>query len=77
MGWKAVDHIAPLLALFREKNLPVLYPYVAPKESFDLGRPLADAVRVRANGALVALGELVEIDGRLGVALTRIGAGQA
>jgi len=43
VGWKAVDHIAPLLALFREKNLPVLYPYVAPKESFDLGR-LAEKV---------------------------------
>jgi nicotinamidase-related amidase len=43
VGWKAVDHIAPLLALFREQNLPVLYPYVAPKESFDLGR-LAEKV---------------------------------
>lgn len=43
VGWKAVDHIAPVLALFREKNLPVLYPYVAPKESFDLGR-LAEKV---------------------------------
>ena len=42
-------------------------------QSFDLGRPLAGAVRVRANGALVALGELVEIDGRLGVALTQLG----
>jgi len=38
VGWNAVDHIAPLLALFREKNLPVLYPYVAPKENFDVGR---------------------------------------
>jgi nicotinamidase-related amidase len=43
VGWKAVDHIAPLLALFREKNLPVLYPYVAPKENFDVGR-LAEKV---------------------------------
>ena len=43
VGWQAVDHIAPLLALFREKKLPVLYPYVAPKESFDLGR-LAEKV---------------------------------
>ena len=53
VGWKAVDHIAPLLARFREKNLPVLYPYVAPKENFDVGR-LAEKVPalmgVAANG---------------------------
>jgi len=30
-GWKAVDHIAPLLARFRALGLPVLYPHVAPK----------------------------------------------
>ncbi len=47
---------------------------LVPGQSFNLGRPLAGAVRVRANGALVGQGELVEIDGRLGVALTRIGA---
>lgn len=47
---------------------------LVPGQSFNLGRPLAGAVRVRANGALVGHGELVEIDGRLGVALTRIGA---
>lgn len=43
VGWRAVDHIKPLLELFREKELPVLYPYVAPKESFDSGR-LAEKV---------------------------------
>ncbi len=43
VGWRAVDHIAPLLARFREKGLPVLYPYVAPKEAFDSGR-LAEKV---------------------------------
>jgi nicotinamidase-related amidase len=43
VGWLAVDHIAPLLALFRERKLPVLYPYVAPKERFDVGR-LAEKV---------------------------------
>ena len=52
-GWRAVDHIAPLLALFRELNLPVIYPYVSPKESFDVGR-LAEKVpalmKVAANG---------------------------
>lgn len=43
VGWRAVDHIAPLLALCRDKGYPVLYPYVAPKESFDSGR-LAEKV---------------------------------
>jgi nicotinamidase-related amidase len=38
VGWKAVDRIADLLALFRSRNWPVLYPHVAPKESFDSGR---------------------------------------
>lgn len=43
VGWSAVPHIAKLLALFREKNWLVVYPYVAPKEAFDQGR-LADKV---------------------------------
>jgi maleamate amidohydrolase len=42
-GWDAVSHIAPLLALFRAKGLPVMYPHVAPKEAFDQGR-LAEKV---------------------------------
>jgi nicotinamidase-related amidase len=37
-GWAAVDHIAPLLRLFREQKLPVIYPYVAPKMGYDGGR---------------------------------------
>jgi nicotinamidase-related amidase len=37
-GWDAVDHIAPLLRLFRERKFPVLYPYVAPKLGYDSGR---------------------------------------
>lgn len=45
-----------------------------PGETFDLERPLADGpVLVRANGALVGTGELVEIDGRIGVTLHRLG----
>lgn len=45
-----------------------------PGETFDLERPLADGpVLVRANGALVGSGELVEIDGRIGVTLHRLG----
>ncbi|AQH02421.1 hydrolase [Burkholderia sp. KK1] len=38
IGWKAVDAIVPLLALFREKGWPVLYPHVAPKKAYDGGR---------------------------------------
>jgi type III secretion protein Q len=49
-------------------------------QSLELGRPLSQAVNIRANGALVGSGELVEIDGRLGVTITalgRAGAGDA
>jgi maleamate amidohydrolase len=37
-AWNAVRHIQPILALFREKNWPVLYPHVAPKKAYDGGR---------------------------------------
>ena len=37
VGWDAVHHIARVLALFRAKGWPVLYPYVSPKETFDKG----------------------------------------
>ena len=43
VGWGAVANIARLLQQFRANGWPVLYPYVAPKESFDSGR-LADKV---------------------------------
>lgn len=43
VGWKAVDALVPLLALFRAKGWPVMYPHVAPKESYDAGR-LAEKV---------------------------------
>jgi maleamate amidohydrolase len=43
VGWQAVAHIARLLALFRARGWPALYPHVAPKESFDSGR-LAEKV---------------------------------
>ncbi|MHA1527844.1 MAG: isochorismatase family protein [Alphaproteobacteria bacterium] len=43
-GWRAVDHIVGLLAAFRERDLPVLYPHVAPKNvDTDKGR-LAEKV---------------------------------
>ena len=43
VGWAAVHNSIPLLAAFREKRLPVMYPYVAPKQGYDVGR-LADKV---------------------------------
>src|SRR5690606_2353725 len=53
VGWKAVANIQKLLALFREKNWPVLYPHVAPKKATDGGR-LDDKVpaimNIRAHG---------------------------
>lgn len=38
VGWAAVDAIVPLVALFRERGWPVMYPYVAPKQAYDGGR---------------------------------------
>ncbi len=38
IGWAAVDHILPLLAAFRARGLPVLYPHVALKKAYDGGR---------------------------------------
>lgn len=35
VGWAAVEQIAKLLAVFREFDLPVLYPHVAPKTAED------------------------------------------
>ncbi|MGL4287033.1 MAG: isochorismatase family protein [Phreatobacter sp.] len=43
VAWGAVGNIARLLQLFRQRQWPVLYPYVAPKQSFDFGR-LSDKV---------------------------------
>jgi nicotinamidase-related amidase len=43
VGWRAVDHIVPLLQLFRRRNLPVMYPHIAPKQAYDGGR-LAEKV---------------------------------
>ena len=33
VGWAAVYRISPLLAVFRAKGFPVLYPHVAPKNA--------------------------------------------
>jgi nicotinamidase-related amidase len=37
-GWLAVPHIAALLAAFRERQLPVIYPNVAPRGEHERGR---------------------------------------
>ncbi|MFD0669021.1 type III secretion system cytoplasmic ring protein SctQ [Ramlibacter sp. MAHUQ-53] len=43
-----------------------------PGQVIDLEQPLASAVNLRVNGVLVGRGELVEIDGRLGVVVGRL-----
>ncbi|MEW6267004.1 MAG: isochorismatase family protein [Thermodesulfobacteriota bacterium] len=42
-AWAAVNNIAVILDVFRKKRFPVLYPHVAPKQTYDAGR-LADKV---------------------------------
>lgn len=37
VGWQAVDQIVQLLEVFRAMDLPILYPYVAPKQPYDSG----------------------------------------
>ena len=45
---------------------------------FDLQRPLADgAVMIRANGALIGSGALIEVDGQVGVCIATLGRGRA
>lgn len=44
---------------------------IEPGYVFDLGMPASRAVNLRVNGVRVGEGELVEIDGRVGVAVTR------
>lgn len=44
IAWRAVDHIRPLLAAFRQLGLPVLYPHVAPKDAITDGGRLAAKV---------------------------------
>lgn len=41
-------------------------------QSLELSRPLDQAVHIRANGALIGSGELVEIDGRLAVSIASL-----
>lgn len=37
-GWAAVERVAQLIATFRGKRWPILYPHVAPKKTYDTGR---------------------------------------
>lgn len=43
-------------------------------QSFDITHPLSSAVRLRVNGALIGMGELVDIDGNIGVTITSLSA---
>lgn len=43
-----------------------------PGQTLELGHPLTGAVRIRANGALVGEGDLVEIDGQVGVSVRHL-----
>lgn len=45
-AWGAVQNIARLLELFRDKGWPVIYPHVAPKESYDRGALRAKVPRL-------------------------------
>ncbi|WP_174769893.1 type III secretion system cytoplasmic ring protein SctQ [Paraburkholderia hayleyella] len=45
---------------------------LTPGSVLDLERPVSQAVSIRANGTLLGTGELVEIDGRIGVSIVRI-----
>lgn len=48
-----------------------------PGQAIRLEHPVASAVRIRANGALIGEGELVEIDGHLGVCVGQLFVGSA
>jgi type III secretion protein Q len=47
---------------------------IAPGYTFDLGRDLRRAVTIRANGLAIGEGELVDIDGRIGVSILTLKA---
>jgi maleamate amidohydrolase len=43
LGWNAVPHIAVVMAAFRKRGLPLIFPHIAPKSSHDRGQ-FADKV---------------------------------
>jgi maleamate amidohydrolase len=65
IGWNSVDAIVPLLALFRERGWPVMYPHVAPKKAYDGGR-LAEKIPAIMNVAAKGyefVEEIAPVDG--------------
>jgi hypothetical protein len=46
-----------------------------PGQALDMQRPVSEAVHVRVNGVLIGMGELIDIDGRMGVVLRALNAG--
>ncbi|MBK4733249.1 type III secretion system cytoplasmic ring protein SctQ [Noviherbaspirillum pedocola] len=57
-----------------ERTLPLHeLQSLSPGFIFDLGRDLRRAVQVRANGMLIGEGQLVDIEGRIGVVVTSLG----
>ncbi|MFY8103293.1 MAG: type III secretion system cytoplasmic ring protein SctQ [Ramlibacter sp.] len=70
----AIDHL-PLRLVFDlgEVAMPLeAVRQLQAGQTIDLGHPLERAVRVRVNGVHIATGELVDIDGHLGVTLTAL-----
>jgi len=74
-GGNAADRIPVRLTFdLGERSMTVAeLRELKPGYTFDLGRDLRRAVSIRAQGQLVGEGELVEIDGTLGVAITTLG----
>lgn len=50
VAWDAVGNTSRILQVFRQRQWPVLYPHVAPKQAFDYGR-LSDKVPAIMNVA--------------------------
>lgn len=65
IGWAAARNIARLLAFFRERRWPVIYPYVSPKESFDKGRlsEKVPALMTVAKNGYDFMAEIAPVDG--------------
>lgn len=50
---------------------------LSPGQTLELARPLSGGVRIRANGAVIGEGDLVEIDGQLGISIRTLSLGAA
>lgn len=72
-GESVAVHKIPVLLTFDlgERRLTLAeLKMLQPGQTFDLGRPLSSPINIRANGALIGSGELVDIEGSLGVIVT-------